>query len=197
MVLVSRMEPSGSSTQSVALPRMGSRRAAWLVVVQRWREQRQLAFGNGLVLSVFPDNRKWLAPVTLAGEQPVAQLVLDASLAFGIGFQPVDHLGLGFSGRKAVEEAGVDGDSMVGEGFLQGGGHRRLACSSFHIDSCLTLSQPRFARVLLHIGNQGLQMFRGPHDPIKRLILPDSAFIAGSLVDLLRRETFPRMQNIG
>ena len=87
-------------------------RAAGFVVVERRREQREFALGNGVVMAVLPDDRKRLAPVTLAGEEPVAQLVLDAALAEAVRLQPVDHLRLGFGGGQAVEEAGVDGDAV-------------------------------------------------------------------------------------
>ena len=66
------------------------------------------------MLAVLPGQREGLAPVALAGEQPVAELVLDAALALACFFQPGDGLGFGFSGGEAVEEAGVHGGARIG-----------------------------------------------------------------------------------
>ena len=77
--------------------------AAGFVVVERRCEQGEFAVGNSVVMAVFPHNRKRFAPVTLAREQPVAEFVLDAALAFCVGLQPVDHLRLGFRGGEFVK----------------------------------------------------------------------------------------------
>ena len=115
MVLVSRMRPSGRLTQSVALASGALPSGARLVVVELGQRQRQLAFGNDLVLVAVPDDGKRLAPIALAGEEPVAQLVLDAARAELLFLQPVDHLRLGLGGGQAVEETGIDGDALAGE----------------------------------------------------------------------------------
>ena len=88
--------------------------AGRLVVVERRGEQRQFGIRYGVVLAVLPSQREGLAPVALAGEQPVAELVLDAALAFACFFQPVDDLGLGFGGGETIEEARVDGGAWIG-----------------------------------------------------------------------------------
>ena len=71
-----------------------------------------------MVVAVFPDDRERFAPVTLAGEEPVAELVLDAALAFAVGFEPVDHLRLGLRGGQAVEEAGPNGLARISQCHL-------------------------------------------------------------------------------
>ena len=63
-----------------------------------------IAVSVGVLL---PNDRKRFAPITLTAEKPVAQLVMDAALAFAVLLQPFDHLGLGFGGGKAVENSGI------------------------------------------------------------------------------------------
>ena len=49
-----------------------------------------------------------LAPVTLAREEPVAELVLRLRLADTLGLKPCDHLRLSVLYGKAGNKAGVD-----------------------------------------------------------------------------------------
>ena len=68
------------------------------------------------------DERDRLAPVTLAAEDPVAQLVVDLFLAEALLHDVFLHGGDGFFNGHAVEEAGVDHDGAVvlgDEGFLR------------------------------------------------------------------------------
>ena len=68
------------------------------------------------------DERDRLAPVTLAAEDPVTQLVVDLFLADALLHDVLLHGGDGFFDGHAVEEAGVDHDGAVvlgDEGFLR------------------------------------------------------------------------------
>ena len=59
------------------------------------------------------DERDRLAPVTLAAEDPVTQLVVDLFLADALLHDVLLHGGDGFFDGHAVEEAGVDHDGAV------------------------------------------------------------------------------------
>ena len=85
------------------------------------QRQGQAAFGQGLPAALLAlDHGDGFAPVALAAEHPVAQLVVDLILALAVAFQPLDHLFLGVGDGQAVEEAGVDqrAGGNVGEGSL-------------------------------------------------------------------------------
>ncbi len=73
------------------------------------------------MMPVLPHDRKRLTPVALTREQPVAEFVLDAALAFAVRLEPIDHLRLGIGSRKSVKKAGVDGDAGVGDGLKERG----------------------------------------------------------------------------
>ena len=90
-------------------------RAGRFVVVKRRGEQRQVAFGDGVVMAVLPHDRERFAPITLTREQPIAQLVLHAPPAFAGRLEPIDHRRLGRRGRQAVEEAGIHRGAGSGE----------------------------------------------------------------------------------
>ena len=57
------------------------------------------------MVSVFPDDRKRLAPITLTGEKPVAEFELNAAFTEAFGLEPVDHFGFGLKGGQSIEEA--------------------------------------------------------------------------------------------
>ena len=83
--------------------------------------QGQAALRQGLPAALFTlDHGDGLAPVPLAGEDPVAQLVVHLIAALAVGFQPLDHLFLGIGHRQAVQEAGVDqrAGGNIGKGSL-------------------------------------------------------------------------------
>jgi len=60
-------------------------------------------------------DREWFAPVALPAEEPVAQFVRHRALAFALGFQPLNHGGLGFTHAEAIQEFRVDGGAISGE----------------------------------------------------------------------------------
>ena len=79
---------------------------------------------RGAVLAI--DDREGLAPIALAGEQPVAQTVADRALAHAGGFEPGVDLGDGVIDAQAVKaqrvalgggglDGGVDHDAVVGD----------------------------------------------------------------------------------
>ena len=57
-------------------------------ILEGRRDERQLGVGNGLVFAVAPDDRERLAPVTLTGEKPIAQLVVDRAATEPLLIQP-------------------------------------------------------------------------------------------------------------
>ena len=69
---------------------------------------------RGAVLAI--DDREGLAPVALAGEQPVAQTVADRALAHTGGFEPGIDLGDGVIDAQAVKAQRV----ALGGGGLDG-----------------------------------------------------------------------------
>src|SRR5580692_11821073 len=64
-------------------------------------------------------DRERLAPVALAAEQPVAQLVVDPSAALPALLQPGRDPLLELGGGKAVEGAGIDRHPLAGEGIMR------------------------------------------------------------------------------
>ena len=62
-----------------------------LVVLQWRREQRQILVGNREMLPILPKDRKRLAPVALAREKPVAELVLDLAVPLLVFDEPMNH----------------------------------------------------------------------------------------------------------
>ena len=94
----------------------------------------QAALGQGLPAALLAlDHGDGLAPVALAAEHPVPQLVVDLAVAPAVFFQPGDHLFLGVVDGQAVQEAGVDqgAGGHVGEGLLVQVG-RGLALDHLH-----------------------------------------------------------------
>ena len=75
------------------------------VVIQLWRQHRQVAFADGLMMAVAPDNWERLSPVTLPAEEPVTQLEINSSLPSLLFLQPIDDLGRGFRRWQATNEA--------------------------------------------------------------------------------------------
>ena len=112
---IGQLDPIGG----LAEQRIGS--AAWLVIFERRRKQRQLGISNGAVMPVLPHDRKRLAPVALTRKKPVAEFVLNAALAFAVRLEPIDHLRLGVGSCESVEKAGIDGDAGVGDGLKERG----------------------------------------------------------------------------
>ena len=93
-----------------------------LVGVHLGEQQGELLLGQGLPAALLAVHHgDGLAPVPLAGEDPVAQLVVDLGRADALLLQPLDHGGDGVLHGLAVEEVGVDQDAGVvlgGEGGL-------------------------------------------------------------------------------
>ena len=93
-----------------------------LVALHIGQHQGQLALGQGDPAALGAVHHgDGLAPVPLAGEDPVAELIVDLVLADALLLQPLDHGGDGVLDGHAVEEVGVDHDAGVvleGEGLL-------------------------------------------------------------------------------
>ena len=69
------------------------------------------------------DDGEGLAPVTLAGEEPIAQFVLHLFAAGAVLFQPFDGRGNGFGLVQAVEiqalvVGGINQRAVLGPGFF-------------------------------------------------------------------------------
>ena len=75
-----------------------------------------LPHGNGAALGAVDDGNG-LAPITLAGEHPVPELIVRLGLADALLLQPFGNDGNGLLHRQAIQEAGVDHDTGV---VLQG-----------------------------------------------------------------------------
>ncbi len=73
-------------------------------------------------------DRERLTPVALAGEQPVAQFVLDGALAVSVGFQPSDHGRLRLFDGQTVQVVGVHQRAVTGVGR----GRNITAGNDFH-----------------------------------------------------------------
>ena len=57
------------------------------------------------MLPVLPNNREWLAPITLTRKQPIAQFVIDRAFAEATLFQPFRDFLFRFRCRKSVDVA--------------------------------------------------------------------------------------------
>ena len=78
--------------------------------------ERELLFGKRMMLVVFvPEDGERLAPVTLARKEPVAELVVDGSLADMVCLEPFDHFLFAIGHVEAIEEAGIDMEAVAGE----------------------------------------------------------------------------------
>ena len=101
--------------------RLGQRRIAALAraeVLHRRQGHRQLVVGDRLDHAVGPvDQREGLAPVALAGEEPVAELVGDPPTADPLALEVLDHPRLRGRGLQTVEEARVDGHAFADVGL--------------------------------------------------------------------------------
>ena len=64
------------------------------------------------------EDREGLAPETLAGEEPIAELVVDGFLAEAGGGEIGGDLFFEFRRGKAIVLAGIDGAAVAGEAFL-------------------------------------------------------------------------------
>ena len=85
-----------------------------LVALYLRKQQGKLIFRYRLPAAlVTPDHGDGLAPVALAGEHPVTQLIVDLGLADALLLQPLGDDGDGVLHRQAVEEVGVDHDAGV------------------------------------------------------------------------------------
>ena len=109
------IDPVGHGCQG-ALAAVGG-----LVVFHVGQEYGQVALRHGhgtAVRAVHHGDR--LAPVALAAEHPVTQLVVDLALAQALFHQPVDDLLLGVGHAQAVEEIAVAQHAVhdIGVGFL-------------------------------------------------------------------------------
>ena len=83
-----------------------------LVVVQRGERERQVLLRDERLRAVLPvDDRERLAPVALAGEEPVAQLVLRLGLPDALLGEPLDHRLARVVDREAGKEARRDHDA--------------------------------------------------------------------------------------
>ena len=86
-VLVDDLEPFGSVGER------GLSAVTRLVVLEFRQQHRQFRIIDGRDFAVFPvDNRERFAPVALAAEEPVAELVVHGGLADLVGFEPFDDL---------------------------------------------------------------------------------------------------------
>ena len=111
------MNPAGSLHERAA------RVAAGLEVLHLRLQQGQLGLRQGAVVAgfVIPQHGEGLAPVALAAEEPVAQLVVHLAGAVVLLFQPGDHLRLGLGHGEAVEVLGVDHRAVVAHEVAPGG----------------------------------------------------------------------------
>ena len=93
-----------------------------LVALHLGEEQGQLVLRQGLPAAFLaPDHGDGLAPIPLAGEDPVTELIVDLGLADALLLQPLGDGGDGVLDGQAVEEVGVDQDAglvLGGEGGL-------------------------------------------------------------------------------
>ena len=93
-----------------------------LVGLHLGKQQGELILGDGLPAALLTvDHGDGLAPVPLAGEDPIPELVVDLGVADALLLQPLGNDGDGPLDGEAVEEVGVDQDAGVilgGEGLL-------------------------------------------------------------------------------
>ena len=83
--------------------------------------QREIFLWDRHISAFFAvDERDRLAPVSLAGEYPVAQLIIYFRAGDALFFQIGNNFLFGFLHSQAVEDPGIDHDAClaVGEGFL-------------------------------------------------------------------------------
>ena len=95
-----------------------------LIIFHLWQLYRQHGFRQGVGKAVLViDDGEGLAPVTLAGEEPIAQLVLHLFPAGAVLFQPFDGRGNGLGLVQAVEiqalvVGGINQRAVLGPGFF-------------------------------------------------------------------------------
>src|ERR1019366_5097335 len=68
-----------------------------------------------MMMPIFPHNRKWLAPVALAAEEPVTHLEVDLSFSETLIFQPSDDLILGLSSGQSIQKGRVYRNTIIRE----------------------------------------------------------------------------------
>ena len=94
------------------------------IIFYLWQFYRQHGFRQGVGKAVLVvDDGEGLAPVTLAGEEPIAQLVLHLFAAGAVLFQPFDGRGNGLGLVQAVEIqalviGGINQRAVLGPGFF-------------------------------------------------------------------------------
>ena len=85
------------------------------VACHLWQCQRQVFLGKRYIAAVRTvHNRNRLAPVPLAGEDPVPQLIVDGLMAAFVLFKELQHLVDGILLVKSVQPLGVHMDSILG-----------------------------------------------------------------------------------
>ena len=97
----------------------GQRRAALRRVVLEVRQaDGQVVLGDGHdAVALAVDDRDRAAPVALAGDEPVAQAVVDGAVALALAVEPVDDALLGLAAGQPVEVGtGVDQRPVAGAG---------------------------------------------------------------------------------
>ena len=92
------MNPLGRFTQN------RFRGATRFVILERGSKQGQLGFSDRMVAALFPNNWKWLSPITLTREESVAEFVLDTPMTIIVRYKPINHRGLGLCGGKTVKK---------------------------------------------------------------------------------------------
>ena len=102
--------------------RGGQRRLAgsgWAETLDFGQEHGQILGRDRLGLSVYMENRKRLAPIPLATEQPVPELIVHRAFAVAVFLQPGLHPFLGLGYVEAVQKAGVHMGSVsdIGSGL--------------------------------------------------------------------------------
>ena len=65
-----------------------------LIVIQLWRQQRQVALLQRLMMPFAPHNRKGFTPVSLPAKEPVSQLEIDRSPPAFLFLEPINYLRL-------------------------------------------------------------------------------------------------------
>src|SRR4051794_17206751 len=100
------------------------------------------------MLSVLPNDRERLAPVTLPREEPVAQFEANVAAALAVLFQPVDHLRLRRSCPQTVDLWRIDGEPVAREA-----NKRRHAARVFS-----AFAAPRFLRE--HFAHRQIKLLR-------------------------------------
>ena len=137
--------------------------------------------------SVFPDNGKRFAPVALAGEEPVAEFVINRAAAQGVFFQPGDHLFLRFGCGQSVEKTGVHREAFAGEA---GRGICILLMRFFH-SAPFQITETSLRRIGENVPNLSVEFLRITDDMIEGLPLPKITGSLEHLVGFIGREGFP------